>query len=1195
MKLIGLKMEELPGIAYNVAANVYKILADLFTALINSGYNWAASYIVQVYNGLVETAANLLVQAMEFIGNIIAGFMRPGSPPKEGPLSTIDKWGAGIMNTFYGSFKDGDFGLIQSALTPVKQAMIDGFGSGAKEAFGIVADDFSELLAQINEGSSLDEDLFGNISDVLGKDNEALTELLRTTLELEEARRNLSDAESEIAAAEKSGFVSQSLRDKLKSAENEVSAAEKRNKMQQEYISLQDFLTNGFDQQQAAIASGALGAAKIGSSMKSALGTVGELSNKIKGIEFDGIAEGIGKALNPGVVQDFSGELGKLEGFADKLNAGFGEGGVTLGELFTDKFFTTAESTIGESYGRLYRAYFDLANNVKDSIFTAIESFLGEDLYAVLQEALQKIPQLLSDDEGVLALWYQAGVLAKQRFVDGISALATQIEEIFSTETALTPFLMEMDTFFSTQFGDVLWTAIKDAVASIPGQLRGEGGAASAWAAVAEEIINGLASALSSLQGSLDEFFDTNFGIKIFSRENIDLGNVFIAKIGELKSLFGLVVDGLIYFRDTLFQAKDAYTEFVNATPESEGIFAALKRLGESLGDLIRVILNELVPAMAGLFGRSQEDGSALMVIAQSTIGLLAVAVDGLAAFLSSLVYPIIGIIDTIAGAIEVIAGLGGAIAALVQGDMTAFAESLGTVRDGLFAMSSGIVETFSGVLIAVTNVFASIVENISGYFGSTLLAQGNEYWGNFFLGMSEAASNIPGILEEVFNDMVAFFVESKEEVTEVWGGIYDNAVKIKELIVGDFEEMSDLVVLGFQVIGEEWEAMTQSLYDTVAPIVEGIEYLFTSMGDAVGNVFGGMYDSFAENFSGLTDLLPESLAGFVGFGEDVGKEVGSAVDSTSKNVAAGAAPLKDAIYLPIITAKDDSIAAVQEMDDVLVGNSIIPDMATSILDVMTNMQEDLIQIFTFLKEKSISLFEEMRNKIIAALKKIENAFSSLRSKAKSALSAIRSSFNKARSAADKLREAVNSLKGAFNDLETVDLAFLETSMQTVAENTEWAAKEARKYKKELEGALSAAERLAKLGGAGQDPGGGSPGGGGTPMAGGMWKVPYDNLRALLHKDEMVVPAELSIPLRELLSSREGIGDVTLPPNVVSTSSYSRNFDNSSRNNTTVINFDRGAFAGAFNGITSRRDADGFVDRLNSIISQSEFRGRIGY
>ena len=80
--------------------NVLTLMAITFDRFATRMFTWGWNIIVQLTRGIIAAANAVLVTAMNAIGRIIGWFLKPGSPPKKGPLAHIIEWGRGVFETF---------------------------------------------------------------------------------------------------------------------------------------------------------------------------------------------------------------------------------------------------------------------------------------------------------------------------------------------------------------------------------------------------------------------------------------------------------------------------------------------------------------------------------------------------------------------------------------------------------------------------------------------------------------------------------------------------------------------------------------------------------------------------------------------------------------------------------------------------------------------------------------------------------------------------------------------------------------------------------------------------------------------------------------------------------------------------------------------------------------------------------------
>jgi len=227
------------------ALNGLTMVALIFDKYIKRALLWGWNLVVQVANGISKAAQSVLTRVMQTIGNIIGRFLAPGSPPKEGPLSQIAKWGQGVMNTYLRAFQTADFGMLKEMLSPIKQALDMAVRAGdLKEAdlgqvFATAREQVAGLIATFNETGEISEEQLGKIAETLGAGSEEYVKMIRLQLQYQQAQRNLASVQEEVAAAERRGFIPAELKKKLSLAESAAKAAEDQYNWQQAYLEAQ--------------------------------------------------------------------------------------------------------------------------------------------------------------------------------------------------------------------------------------------------------------------------------------------------------------------------------------------------------------------------------------------------------------------------------------------------------------------------------------------------------------------------------------------------------------------------------------------------------------------------------------------------------------------------------------------------------------------------------------------------------------------------------------------------------------------------------------------------------------------------------------------------------------------------------------------------------------------------------------------
>ena len=102
---------------------IYNSIANFFRNLSKNTLTWGKNLIINFANG-IRNGITAVKEAVGWLGNAISNMLKSQSPPKEGPLSTIDKWGVGLMKTYASSLKDG-LPYIENSISDISKAIKD--------------------------------------------------------------------------------------------------------------------------------------------------------------------------------------------------------------------------------------------------------------------------------------------------------------------------------------------------------------------------------------------------------------------------------------------------------------------------------------------------------------------------------------------------------------------------------------------------------------------------------------------------------------------------------------------------------------------------------------------------------------------------------------------------------------------------------------------------------------------------------------------------------------------------------------------------------------------------------------------------------------------------------------------------------------------------------------------------------------
>jgi len=209
--------EALANLATNGTKAVIAFLGNLsstFGDSVQSAFDWGFELVVNFAQGIIDAAASVLVQAINYLGSILAGWLAPGSPPKVAP--DIIKWGVGAMNEYLKGFTSADFGILKSIQSPLKSAFDLMVSTGQKtrkqasEAFLGLTEDIAEALS----GGDAGEGLFSKIASQAGQFGNEIADLVRDQFALAGATNEVAAAQERVNEAfEDQQRAEQSVRD----------------------------------------------------------------------------------------------------------------------------------------------------------------------------------------------------------------------------------------------------------------------------------------------------------------------------------------------------------------------------------------------------------------------------------------------------------------------------------------------------------------------------------------------------------------------------------------------------------------------------------------------------------------------------------------------------------------------------------------------------------------------------------------------------------------------------------------------------------------------------------------------------------------------------------------------------------------------------------------------------------------------
>jgi phage-related protein len=294
----------------NAVADGLDTVSQLLDSFVDVAFDWGVSFIIELANGIIDAAGSFLMDALNYVGDLVSSFLAPGSAPEEGPLSTIDEWGQKLMEMFGAGVQELDTGNLERALedmhrlaalsgTTLSQEFVDAFSSIDYKAAGHAArkqfDEFMDSLGEFDitqvigglEASDIDfigqslEPIKDFLLESLGKEGldpflkiretmatlvaemgttgevneelwgqieQTLGEQNKELLGLVRAQLELEAVKKKVADATAEGFIPAELKEELAQAEEKVEQEEMLAAWQEETNALQEEFLGGLDE-----------------------------------------------------------------------------------------------------------------------------------------------------------------------------------------------------------------------------------------------------------------------------------------------------------------------------------------------------------------------------------------------------------------------------------------------------------------------------------------------------------------------------------------------------------------------------------------------------------------------------------------------------------------------------------------------------------------------------------------------------------------------------------------------------------------------------------------------------------------------------------------------------------------------------------------------------------------------------------
>lgn len=184
-----------------ILTNITNTIQTPFLNIANSAFGWGANIIIQLATGIINAAGSILVNAINFVGQILANWFAPGSPPAIAPDLIL--WGQGAMGEWLHGFTTADFDVLKGIQQPLQAALQTMVQAGDIDAQQL-ADTYASITAGLAEALATGGDpsaIFDQIAEEAGAFGPELAELAKRQFDLAAGVEAVKLAEQQLAAA----------------------------------------------------------------------------------------------------------------------------------------------------------------------------------------------------------------------------------------------------------------------------------------------------------------------------------------------------------------------------------------------------------------------------------------------------------------------------------------------------------------------------------------------------------------------------------------------------------------------------------------------------------------------------------------------------------------------------------------------------------------------------------------------------------------------------------------------------------------------------------------------------------------------------------------------------------------------------------------------------------------------------------
>ncbi len=721
-------------------------IAQFFRDLADRAKTWGENLAATYSSGLISGAILFISRALAYIGNLIASFLAGFSPPKVGPLSTIDKWGREIMREYLLGFLEADFSILQDVSSIIERILSNleffgQIGEGDQFRFLMAARvNLAKLIDLFRKTGEISESVLSSIVAHLGDMAGDVADLIRYWFEYLEIQRQLEEIEHRREA------VIEGYEDELEAIQLSGKSAEERVALIRQAQREKNQQLQQLDEEQKALEEQEKQARENLSWQQQFIRALTEQDDILRRLEE--LLERLAKAA-----EKLSGAVGGVEPFDETF------GGIE------DAF------EIDEEQKRNLEALYNLPQRIEDAR-SALEGLFaglrGESPRAFLPD--EKLSKRMRDLKQDYMALYNLG----SRIRDVWITIRAILDGIFDRRMGEEEYLFRLTPEQRRRYDEI--TGFFEDIRTLAGQARDE--VMKFWRSLtggAQEV-----PGEGPYAGPYDTFFgETESAFEKFQK--LPIVSFIVNFAEEAGKSFGLLMEAVDNLAESIVNLGSALSnlgEVLSVSPATEWIGGLILKIGELLG-------LDVTEDRAAIFGRFFGG------IANVILSIPARVLDKLA-----------NLIDQLARLIELISSLteinqsmkkGGGLAGLGAAIVTGIVQG----------MDDSYEDTGKSWL---ENIWERIVQNFKDFFGISSPSELMRTFGvdlvfGLILGLDDTWPNLLQVLGEKLEDFVGkmdewkddFLTKAEELLQNIVDGLLDGE-KWGEVFSGIGTNLDDLL-----------------------------------------------------------------------------------------------------------------------------------------------------------------------------------------------------------------------------------------------------------------------------------------------------------------------------------------------------------------------------------------------------------------